>query len=406
MIMLNVDFISKKRLLIISIVQFVTLLSSFIFGVLSYKSLNSDIYANWIIIFTVINSVFVLTSFGNDILVLKSLRKEEIQLSIFSDIFTFRLIGVGILMVPILIYLMFSLNSLGRYTLILFFIYLLQKLYIDTISSYYKLSGRVLKAIVLTLFFDLLIRIGVLVFYDSPSLETLLFSIIILNTSVLLVAPIIFIKNLRKKFIELGNYLYVNWTLYLNSFVVFLIFNYDIFIAYRYLNGDLLAGYLFTKSMFLAFKSLIDIVFETKIIEHSKSLHHYVQWVKVFLLIYVPSLLLIFLIGKLFYLDFIKFLPHQFLEKINSLIPYTLFLLFSLIVFPLFRHFYAIVVVFSKGKIVTFSNILSIFIIVILSTIIFFKVDLFNYFFPSLLLLYVVFHFVSYKFKYFQTDSP
>lgn len=393
-------FLVKRSLLIISIIQFLSLGLSFIFGILSYATLNAETYANWAIILTVINSVFVLTSFGNDIFILKALPKEDIDLPIFSEILSFKLIGSFLLMVPIFIYLLTSLINPGFFIIILFYIYLIQKLYIDVLSSYYKLSGRIANAITLTLIFDLLIRIVLLIIINEPTIELFLFSVVLMNMILLVFTPIIIVKDIKIKFRELRSYLNFNLPLYFNSIVVFLLFNADVLIAPIFLQGDLLAGYLFGKSIFLAFKSLIDLFFETKIIEHCKSRYKYLKWVTNFLLFYSLALLLLFVVAWFFFDDLGQLLPNQFIEKIRFLMPMGIVLLSSLILFPLFRHYYAFALVFCDLRTINKSNHLTIGLIIFVCCIVFFNKAMFIYSFPAVLFLYIIVHYVLYRLKY------
>ena len=398
-------FLGKRSLLIISIIQFFSLVLSFLFGILSYKTLNVETYANWIIILTVINSVFVLTSFGNDIVVLKALPKEDVDLPIFSGILSFRLIGAFFLMVPISIYLLNTLINPGLFVIVLFYLYLIQKLYIDVLSSYYKLSGRIANAITLTIIFDLLIRIGVLMFFNKPSIELFLFSVVLLNMILLIFTPIILVKDIRIKLRELWIYLNLNFPLYFNSFVVFLLFNSDVLIAPMFLHGYLLAGYLFSKSIFLAFKSLIDLFFETKIIEYSKSRDNYLNWVTKFFLFYSLVLLIIFLVSWFFFDDLGQLIPNEFLEKIRFLTPFASILMSSLIFFPFFRHYYAFVLVFCDVRTVSKSNYLTIGLIIFLGFFVFLNKAFYIYFFSAVLFLYIIVHYVLYRLKYLELRS-
>jgi hypothetical protein len=399
------NFLGKRSLLIISIIQFFSLGLSFVFGILSYKTLNVETYANWVIILTVINSVFVLTSFGNDIFILKALPKEDVDLPIFSEILSFRLIGAFFLMVPIFIYLLISLINPGFFVITLFYLYLIQKLYIDVLSSYYKLSGRIANAITLTLIFDLLIRIGVLMFFNKPTIELFLFSVVLLNMILLIFTPIILVKDIRIKLRELRTYLNFNFPLYFNSIVVFLLFNSDVLIAPIFLHGDLLAGYLFGKSIFLAFKSLIDLFFETKIIEHCKSRYNYLNWVTKFFLFYSLVLLILFVVAWFFLDDLGQLIPKEFLGKIRFLIPFASVLISSLILFPLFRHYYAFVLVFCDVRTVSKSNYLTIGLIIFFGFIVFLNKAIFIYYFPAVLFLYIIVHYVLYRLKYLEPRS-
>jgi hypothetical protein len=399
------NFLQKRSLFIISIIQFLSLSLSFVFGILSYKTLNVESYANWVIILTVINSVFVLTSFGNDIFILKELPKEDVDLSLFSEILSFRFIGAFFLMVPICIYLLTSLTNPGFFIIILFYLYLIQKLYIDVLSSYYKLSGRITNALILTLIFDLIIRLGVLIFIDNPTIELFLFSVVLLNMLLLIFTPIILIKDIIIKIRQLRVYLNFNFPLYFNSIVVFLLFNSDVLFAPIFLQGDLLAGYLFCKSIFLAFKSLIDLFFETKIIEHCKSKYNYLDWVNKFLLFYSFGLVLLFVVSWFIFDDLGQLIPIEFLEKIRFLIPFASVLLSSLILFPLFRHYYAFVLVFCDVRTVRKSNYLTIGLIIFFSFIVFLKRSIFIYYFPAVLFLYIIVHHVFYRLNFFEPRS-
>ena len=305
-------------------------------------------------------------------------------------------------MVPIFIYLLISLTNPGFFIIIIFYLYLIQKLYIDVLSSYYKLSGRIVNAVTLTLIFDLLIRIGVLLLFNEPTIELFLFSVVLLNMILLLFTPIILVKDIIIKLRELRVYLNFNFPLYFNSIVVFLLFNSDVLLAPIFLQGDLLAGYLFGKSIFLAFKSLIDLFFETKIIEHSKSRNNYINWVTKFFLFYSLILLLFFVVGWLFFDDLGQLIPNEFLEKIGFLTPFASVLLSSLILFPLFRHYYAFVLVFCDLRTVIKSNYLTIVLIIFFSFIVFLNNSFFIYYFPAVLFLYIIVHYLLYRLKYLE----
>lgn len=394
-----------KSLWFTSIIQFLSLSLSFVFGVFSYTALDADSYANWVIILTVINSVFVLTSFGNDIVILRTVPKEETDLSFFSDVLSFKLLGVFLLTVPIFFYLLTSLINPGFSLIILFYIYLTQKLYIDVLSSYYKLSGRIANAIILVLIFDLLIRISVLMVINEPTIELFLFSVVVLNLILFIMTPIIVVKDLKTKLRELWTYLGFNLPLYFNSIVVFLLFNSDVLIAPKFLQGDLLAGYLFGKSIFLAFKSLIDLFFETKIIEYSKSRLKYQKWVKNFFFLYALAFVLLLIGAWYFVNNFGRFLPSQFIEKLFILMPIISVVLSSLILFPVYRHYYALTLVFCDVSAIQKSNQLTIGIIFFLSCIVFLENSMFIYIFPAVLFLYGLSHYILFRYKYLYPIS-
>lgn len=394
---------SNNRIFFISAIQLFTLVASFMLGILSYRILTNDTYANWIVILTVINSVFVLTSYGNDIFVLKSVKKEDLKLSVFSDIFSYRILGVFFLSLPIISYLLLSIKDLDAITVILFYLYLFQKLYIDVLSSYFKLTGRFLKAIILTLIFDLILRIGVVVFINQPSLKMILISLVLLNTSILLFTPLLHLSQFGLRLRELGEYLRFNWPLYFNSFVVFLVFNIDILMAPKFLSGKSLAGYLFTRSMFLAGKALIDVLFENKVIELAKAKIQYLGWVRKFLFLYYLLLLFGCLLVFLFFNSVIQFISEDVLQKVYSTMPFMGSFLVCLIFFPLFRHYYAYVLVFCNGNIVKKSNYFTIVVILLLVCGLFYNNELFIYLFPLILILFVVWHVFSFVFGFLES---